>query len=681
MRVDTRRTSEGDLVRRGRPLPERLVEPFSGSRSLQAEPRLDNGVRIEEDRLEADRRLGCRDAASLVQRGAGFTTGRSVMEAPASLFERVQGIYAAARCSDDGERCMVAPAPELQDRIIADLEEAREGMEAVPGDQLRVRFPDAFGLNDGLIIPGQYFPLGTPPSVIRSAAVERAPLRGTVRVIVVLVDFNDQTMSETPAHFEELFFSLGTLSTGSVRDYFREVSHGLVDIEGEVLGPYRMPQTLSAYANGAAGTGNALPNARTMARDAAAAADPDVNFAPYDNDSNGYVDAFIVVHAGPGGEVTGNNGHIWSHKWVLSGGEYVADTTRIYAYLTIPEDARLGVSAHELGHLVFGWPDLYDTDYSSNGIGNWCLMAGGSWNNGGQTPAHPSAWCKANQGWVTVVNQTSNAQVTIPDVKDGHAVYRLWRDGQASAEYFLAENRQKNRFDAHLPEEGLLIWHIDDAVAANTDEKHYKVALVQADGQRHLETRANRGDAGDPYPGSANNRTFTGSSTPHSKAYAGADTCVAVTNVSDAGQTMSARLSVRCRPVKHIKEKEFRKEQKDKEAKELRIEKPIWEKRLEKPITDKSAGLDKQIREKPGERPGGFERPFAQGSEGSDEALEARIAALEARLGMGQAFIGGELRPDLRGGAFAGEPDVASDEDRIDDPFEKRLLDAPPSMG
>jgi hypothetical protein len=48
---------------------------------------------------------------------------------------------------------------------------------------------------------------------------------------------------------------------------------------------------------------------------------------------------------------------------------------------------------------------------------------------------------------------------------------------------------------------------------------------------------------------------------------------------------------------------------------------------------------------------------------------------------MGQAFIGGELRPDLRGGAFAGEPDVASDEDRIDDPFEKRLLDAPPSMG
>ena len=55
----------------------------------------------------------------------------------------------------------------------------------------------------------------------------------------------------------------------------------------------------------------------TMARDAAVAADPAVNFAPYDNDGNGFVDAFIVVHAGSGGEETGNSGDIWSHKWTL----------------------------------------------------------------------------------------------------------------------------------------------------------------------------------------------------------------------------------------------------------------------------------------------------------------------------------------------------------------------------
>ena len=41
------------------------------------------------------------------------------------------------------------------------------------------------------------------------------------------------------------------------------------------------------------------------------------------------------------------------------------DGTKIFAYLTIPEDAKLGVCAHELGHLLFGWPDLYDTDDTS----------------------------------------------------------------------------------------------------------------------------------------------------------------------------------------------------------------------------------------------------------------------------------------------------------------------------
>ena len=54
-----------------------------------------------------------------------------------------------------------------------------------------------------------------------------------------------------------------------------------------------------------------------MANDAATAAEPDVDFAPYDNDGNGFVDAFIVVHAGRGAEETGAAADIWSHKWVL----------------------------------------------------------------------------------------------------------------------------------------------------------------------------------------------------------------------------------------------------------------------------------------------------------------------------------------------------------------------------
>jgi immune inhibitor A len=448
------------------------------------------------------------------------------------------------RCRHEG-RCLIPPAPELRERLKEELDRLNEEADLV-GAVMKVTEQKRPGLNDGLILPGDQFPIGTPLERVRSEAALRAPLRGAVRVVVVLVDFDDEPMNAAHdrQHYEDLFFSFGRLPTGSVREYFAEASRGMVDIQGEVVGPYRLPRTMAGYANNASGTGGRAPNARTMARDAAEAANPHVNFRPYDNDGSGYVDAFIVVHAGPGAEQTGNRNHIWSHKWVLSGGEYHADGTKIYAYLTVPEDARIGVCCHELGHLLFGWPDLYDTDGSSEGIGNWCLMAGGSWNGSGETPAHPSAWCKSEQGWVTVINQKTNANVVIPDVKDAHTVYRLWQQGAAGKEYFLVENRQRTRFDRLLPGEGLLIYHIDDAIATNEDERHPKVRLLQADGRDDLGRAANRGDAGDAFPGTSGNRAFTATSNPSSRAYGGRDTGVSVTDITQTGPAISARLAV-----------------------------------------------------------------------------------------------------------------------------------------
>ena len=163
--------------------------------------------------------------------------------------------------------------------------------------------PKAPGLNDGMIYPSDQFAVGTAPSAIRNAAADRAPLRGTLRVIVVLVDFTDKHMTQNASHFKNLFFSQGVIPTKSVREYYQEVTNGLVDIQGDVVGPFRMPQTLAAYAHGAAGLGNVLPNARTMARDAVIASNPSVNFGPFDNNGDGFVDAFIVIHAGSGGKL------------------------------------------------------------------------------------------------------------------------------------------------------------------------------------------------------------------------------------------------------------------------------------------------------------------------------------------------------------------------------------------
>jgi immune inhibitor A len=331
------------------------------------------------------------------------------------------------------QRCLVAASPEARDRLRRQLDTARAALDADIAPVITMPQPTRIGLNDGLIIPGTMFPLGTAPELVRSAAARRN-LRGIVRVIVVLVDFPDQKFAaaHNQQHFRDLFFSTGVIATGSVHEYYKEVTHGLVDIRGEVVGPFPMPQPISFYANGKSGTSDTEPNSRTLARAAAKAADPTVDFGPYDNDGNGYVDAFIVVHAGRGAEETLKKGDLWSLKWVLAGGEYKADATKIFGFLTVPEDAKIGVCSHELGHLLFGFPDLYDTDDTSEGIGNWCLMAAGSWGGHGDRPVHPSAWCKAGQGWVSVSNRRANATVTVKDVKDSHKVLRLWHNGAAS---------------------------------------------------------------------------------------------------------------------------------------------------------------------------------------------------------------------------------------------------------
>lgn len=614
------------------------------------------------------------------------------------------------QCCDSREaRCSVSPDPKLQAKINKALDKMRRAAPDGMEDLVALRRQPRVGFNDGLLIPGTEMPLGTPPMAARNFALDRAPLTGDVRVVVVLAEFTDERFPNNAAQrFEDLFFSTGVIPTGSVKEYFDDVTNGTVNIIGQVVGPYTMPDTLADYAGGSSGTSNSqTPNARDLARDAANAANPAVNFGPYDNDGDGYVDAFVVVHAGRGAEQTGSGNDIWSHKWVMRS-VMNADSTKLYAYLTIPEDARLGVCAHELGHLLFGFPDLYDTDSSSSGIGNWCLMAGGSWNGGGDTPAHPSAWCKANQGWVTVTNVTSNAMRSIPDVKTGNEVFRLWKDGGAGQEYFLVENRQRTGYDADIPGDGLLIWHIDEAISTNSNESHPKVALEQADGQDHLGSGTNRGDGGDCYPGSAANVVFDKNSTPNSRSYAGSDTCVSVSGISAPGATMTANFAVNCIVAKSvIKDYSDKAFDKTSYMEKYKYEKPlIRDKRPEKPEIDKSYKYDKfpdggkrldkrfdmdkslksdknVISDKKPEKPdtdkhSSYDKLSDWDRRGGFD-FEHRLTALEETIAALSPFIGEELRPDLEASMLSCEGDLdqmrdAAQSNQVD---AKRLMDSP----
>ena len=376
--------------------------------------------------------------------------------------------------------------------------------------------------------------------------------------------------------YDELLF--GENPTGSMKEYFDEISYGNFPIDGTSGGWYQSTLTMS----------QAVDNAKQYVAEIAALSDPDFNFANYDNDGpdnipnsgddDGYVDGIIVVYSGCGAEWGEGNDNLWPHMSSLGSYEYETNDVGangsniiVSSYAVCPELAGggdcytdiirpMGVYAHEFGHIL-GLPDLYDRDASdgnSDGIGEWCLMASGSWLGwAGETPAHMSSWCKIQMGWVdpiTITNDQTN--VSIPQLATTPTVYKVWEDDYYWSRYFLIENRQKVGFDSDLNGSGLLVYHIDEnrrygenawsSGPVNDNEGHKLVDLEEADGLEHLDDQVNRGDEGDAFPGSTDNRTFNDSSNPSANRYDNSSTGISFSNISDPDSLMT--LDIQYRP-------------------------------------------------------------------------------------------------------------------------------------
>lgn len=382
---------------------------------------------------------------------------------------------------------------------------------------------------------------------------------GTAKFPVLLVNFQDTSSTYGASDFNRLLFGTGSggvvSGPGTLKDYYREVSNNKFNIDGVVSNWYTAKNNHDFY-----GENHGSNYAALLVKEAVEALDASIDFSQFDNNGDGKVDNLIVIHQGLGAEV-GDTTSIWSHNWSLSDagvGAIVADGKTIDTYTIQPEKydnntmVGIGVFAHETGHAL-GLPDLYDIDGSSEGVGDWCLMSGGSWGatvHEGDTPVQLSAWCKSKLGWLTpqvISNNTLKKQIE-PIESSPNEVYQIlnnprgidWSfDNHSGAgEYFLIENRQKLKFDAALPGTGLLIWHIDESVTysndANTDEQGRRlVSLEQADGRMNLEYGyTNRGDPGDPYPGISQNRNFNNTSKPDSNLYDGSDSNVSLSNIT-----------------------------------------------------------------------------------------------------------------------------------------------------
>lgn len=443
---------------------------------------------------------------------------------------------------------MVWPAPG------AALE--REGQIAVPSWERLTEREQELWVTQGVHAPASH---------LNTQAQRRAQgLVTQLKVAVLLVDFPDlpaDRVTHTPEYFENLLFSRGVRPTPSVAEYLSLSSGGRLELTGEIRGWFTVSQERNTYTNGAGGLSYYPVNSQRLVEEVIGLADDTINFAHFDSegpdgiadsgDDDEILDAIFVIHAGPGRE---------------SGGTTPDDFVSVYWWTPVPiptdgvfgrffilnsEEGTIGIFLHELGHLL-GLPDLYDTDGGSFGLGQWSLMAGGFLLDQGTQPSDFDAWSKSKLGFVDTITLLQNQKdFVIPPVADSHEIYRLWRGGGGTTQYFLIENRRRIGLDAALPSEGLFIYHVDETLPSNRTPNHYKVALEQADGLFQLENRFNDssiGDDGDPYHAGD---TFGRYTIPNSVDYRGEGSEVSVFNIRGPGPAgeMTADLSVEPGPL------------------------------------------------------------------------------------------------------------------------------------
>ncbi len=322
------------------------------------------------------------------------------------------------------------------------------------------------------------------------------PLLGNVKTLVILVNFSDVSYitPNAQAAFTSLFNTTGynaNRATGSVRDYFMASSYGKFAPTFDVIGPYVLPNTLAYYGND-----NSIRkdvNLEQMVIDACTQASANgIDFSQYDTDNDGYVDNVSIVYAGQSQAEGGATSTIWPQTTSLSNANNSFNGKIIARYTCVSElkngfgttMTSIGVFCHEFGH-VLGLPDYYNTLNANITLDKWDIMDAGSYLNQSCTPPTYSAFNRFYLGYFTPQEVSTTSNLTLRPIYQGstapantnnqaflfsETAHNLSGKSPNPKEFFMVEYRKKIGWDSYLPQEGMLIWHIDyDQTAWDTN--------------------------------------------------------------------------------------------------------------------------------------------------------------------------------------------------------------------
>ncbi|MFH1844441.1 MAG: immune inhibitor A domain-containing protein [bacterium] len=379
-------------------------------------------------------------------------------------------------------------------------------------------------------------------SVMRRAAAQAVAdsLPTRFGLLVIPVDFADLRLPVNWEQNRDLGSRLFPLTGESLANYYRLASRNHLELSLFLTPPVHLAGNRADYAT--------VPRSRLLAAEAlqlVAASGLDFRLLdmegpdrlPGSDDDDGQVDGVLLLHAGIGTENDLVNGQIIALQYFLE--QPVMDrgvAASLYAVASM--QSGVGIWAHEVAHLI-GLEDRYDPDLavglddprSRGGLGRFSLMSAGAWGSGeGHGAALLDAYSAAQLGWYSVVNKRGNpagVDTLSPGLTTGET-WRIWSHGRTEAEYFLLETRgdpDAAPFDADIPPGQLLVYHVDEtlpeglASSVSPEDRHLRVALLEADGDDRLRTGQDVGRPEDQFPGPLGVAELTPTSSPASWGY------------------------------------------------------------------------------------------------------------------------------------------------------------------
>ena len=366
------------------------------------------------------------------------------------------------------------------------------------------------------------------------------PTTGTNNLLVILVEFPDRPFTYTATEFQNLFSQQGYSSggaSGSVKDYFRDCSNGLLDLNPTVAGPVMLSNNMAYY--GAPGESFSDVRPKEMVSEACSLVDASIDFSQFDMDNDGRIDAVHIIFAGGPQSRTGEANAIWPHRWFITeedGLPRTFDGKTLCDYSCSGEKRGvimdgIGTVCHEFGH-VLGLPDFYDTDYEATGgnaiaLSSWSIMSSGSYNNNGDTPAAFNANERSRLGWLSLDTLTLAGTYSLPAITDSNRAYIITTPYED--EYFILENRRQASWDAYIPASGMLIYHIKNTgdYCINCDPAFQRCDIEEADANETLASVRS-----DVFPHPFYNDFFTDYAEPNSRLWSGEQLNKPITNIT-----------------------------------------------------------------------------------------------------------------------------------------------------